>query len=230
MATLTNILAGIEAEAKSAPFDIDRAVYKRAGRQPTTPILTAGNVESSLCLFARDLGQEEVLRGEPLIGSAGRRVRKAIFDRVARGREPDAPFYTPVLEHVLLTNTMPYKPVGNKEYDRDTKSRFRPFIENLLVNVWTGHDLIPMGEGAFKWFAPYAEKGAVVAYWDDRARRFLDTLEVTLTADDNGEATEKRVTLAPIPHPSPRSPFMAEFPERLEERLDQFLPTPERSR
>lgn len=224
MATLTNILAGIEAEAKRAPFDVDTAVYKRARRPTTSPILAAGNVEAALCLFARDLGQEEVLRGQPLIGSAGRRVRKALFERLFPGKQPDPPFYSAVLQHVLLTNTVPFKPTGNKEYDRETKSRFRPFIEDLLVNVWTGHDLIPMGEGAFKWFAPYAEKGAVLAFWDDRARRFHDTLEVTLTAGDGEERAEKRVTLAPIPHPSPRSPFMAEFPMLLDARLEQFLP------
>lgn len=224
MSTLTSILAGIEAEAKRAPFDVDTAVYKRARRQPTSPILVAGNVEAPLCLFARDLGQEEVLRGQPLIGSAGRRVRRALFDRLCPGKNPDPPVYTAVLPHVLLTNTVPYKPVGNKEYDRDTKTRFRPFIEDLLVNVWTGDTLIPMGEGAFKWFAQYAEKGEVLAFWDDRERRFHATMDVTVRSVENGEPTEKRVTLAPIPHPSPRSPFMSAFPALLDERLDQFLP------
>jgi uracil-DNA glycosylase len=224
MSTLLNITAGIEAEARRAPFDLDTAVYKRAHRSPTTPILAAGNPESPLCLFARDLGQDEVLRGQPLVGSAGRRVRKALFDRLTPGKTPDPPFYTAVLDYVLLTNTVPYKPTGNKEYDRETKSRFRPFIEQLLVNVWTGSHLIPMGEGAFKWFAPYADKGVVLAFWDDRERRFHGTLDVTITAEDSGERTEKTVTLAPIPHPSPRSPFMAEFPELLDQRLDEFLP------
>ncbi|HEY3265497.1 MAG TPA: uracil-DNA glycosylase family protein [Armatimonadota bacterium] len=224
MSTLTQILANIESEAKRAPFDIDKMAYRKAHRPPTVPILAAGNMESSLCLFARDLGQEEVLRGQPLIGSAGRRVRKALFERLYPKRHPDSPFYTAILNDVLLTNTVPYKPAGNVEYDRATKSRFRPYIEELLVNVWTGHALIPMGEGAFKWFAPYAEKGTVVAFWDDRENRFRGTLDVTVTAMDQGERTEKVITLAPIPHPSPRSPFMAEFPDRLAERLEAFLP------
>jgi uracil-DNA glycosylase len=223
MSSLTQILRDIEVEAKREPFDLDIDVYKRAKRPPNVPILLAGNVEAPLCLFARDLGHEEVLRGQPLIGAAGRRVRRAIFERVARNKAPDPPFYSAALDYVLLTNTVPYKPVGNKEYDRATKSRFRPFIEDLLVNVWTGQSLVPMGEGAFKWFAPYAGKGAVLEFWDDRERRFYGAMEVTLTSEANGEHTEKRVTLAPIPHPSPRSPFMAQFPELLEHRLDQFL-------
>lgn len=223
MASLTAILAGLEAEARREPFDLDIAAYKRAGRPPAAPILLAGNPESELCLFARDLGQEEVLRGQPLIGSAGRRVRKAIWDRLYPNKTADPPFYSQILKHVMLTNTVPYKPVNNVEYDRTTKSRFRPFVEDLLVNVWTGSNLIPMGEGAFKWFAPYAEKGLVVAFWDDREARFTGTLEVTVTCDAGGEHTEKVTTLAPIPHPSPRSPYMAQFPKLLEQRLDQFL-------
>lgn len=223
MSSLTNILAGIETEARRAPFDVDTDVYKRARRQSWSAILLAGNLEADLCLFARDLGQEEVLRGQPLIGSAGRRVRKALFERVAPGKSPDPPFYSAVLDHVLLTNTVPYKPVSNVEYDRATKTRFRPFIEDLLVNAWTGTTLIPMGEGAFKWFAPYAEKGAVLAFWDDRDARFQSDIEVTVTSDANYERTEKRITLAPIPHPSPRSPYMADFPALLEARLDRYF-------
>ncbi len=223
MSSLTEILHNIEKEANRAPFDLDVEAYRRAKRRPTEPILAAGNLEAPLCLFARELGKEEVLRGQPLIGSAGRRVRRALFDRVARGRTPDPPFYSQALQHVLLTNTVPYKPAGNKEYDRETKSRFRPYIEELLVNVWSGDRLVPMGEGAFKWFAPYAEKGAVLEFWEDRVNRFTGTMEVTLTADFHGERSEKRVTLAPIPHPSPRSPFMDQFPALLEQRLDEFL-------
>ncbi len=223
MSSLTTILSNIENEAKRGPFDVDMAVYKRANRQPTQPILMAGNAEAPLCMFARDLGHEEVLRGQPLIGAAGRRVRKAIFDRVAPNKAADPPFYSAALNHVMLTNTVPYKPVGNKEYDRVTKSRFRPFIEDLLVNVWTGDVIVPMGEGAFKWFAPYADRGVVLAFWDDREVRFTGTLDVTLVYEANGERMEKDVTLAPVPHPSPRSPFMEQFPKLLDQRLDAFL-------
>jgi uracil-DNA glycosylase len=223
MASLTAILAAIEAEAKREPFDLDIAAYRRAGRPPAAPILLAGNVEAPLCLFARDLGQEEVLRGQPLVGSAGRRVRKAIWERLYPNKTPDPPFYSQILQRIMLSNTVPYKPVDNVEYNRATKSRFRPFIEDLLVNVWTGSTLVPMGEGAFKWFAPYAEKGVVLAFWDNRDVRFTGTLQVTVTCEAGGEHTEKTVTLAPIPHPSPRSPYMAQFPKLLEQRLDQFL-------
>lgn len=223
MASLTAILKGIEDEAKREPFDVDTAVYKRAGRPPTQPILMAGNAEARLCMFARDLGHEEVLRGQPLIGAAGRRVRRAIFDRVAPNKEPDPPFYSEALNHVMLTNTVPYKPAGNKEYDRATKSRFRPFIEDLLVNVWSGHILVPMGEGAFKWFAPYAERGAVLDFWDNREARFTATMEVTVVCEQGGERMAKDITLAPVPHPSPRSPFMSEFPRLLAQRLDAYL-------
>lgn len=224
MANLMTLLHEIEQEARRAPMDLDLAAYRRAGRRPTMPILVAGETDAPLCLFARELGQEEVLRGQPLIGAAGRRVRRALFERLFPDSTPDPPYYTRAMSRVLLTNTVPYKPVGNKEYDRDTKSRFRPFVELLLVSIWSGSHLLPMGEGAFKWFAPYADKGEVVAFWENRDRRFTDTMAVTVTANDQGERVEKRITLAPIPHPSPRSPFMLEFPDLLENRLSAFLP------
>lgn len=224
MIDLRTILANIEAEARREPFPIDKVVYERAQRKATTPILTAGSLRASLCMFARDLGHEEVLRGEPLVGSAGRRVRRAIFERMAPNAKPDPPLYQAALKHVLLTNTVPYKPVNNVEFDRATKTRFRPYIEQLLVLAWEGRNIIPMGEGAFKWFAPYAPPRDVVAFWDDRDRRFTETMDVTITAMMDGEPTEKTFTLAPVPHPSPRSPFMMEFPDLLEARLNQFLP------
>ena len=220
---LPGLLARIEDEAAREEFPIDIEVYRRAGRPPLAPILSAGNKRADVCFFARDLGVEEVLRGEPLIGSAGRRVRRAVVEHVAPGKAFDPPFYTAGSPRMFLTNTVPYKPVGNVEFSREVKSRFRPFIEELLVSVWTGAIIIPMGEGAFKWFAPYAPEREVLRYWDDRERRFTGTMTVTLRAVVDGVEMAKEVTLAPVPHPSPRSPFMKDFTRLLEGRLKQFL-------
>lgn len=218
------ILSKIEEEAHQAPFNVDVEAYRRARRDPRVPILVAGSQAAPVCMFARDLGVEEVLRGQPLIGSAGRRVRSAVFERMCAGKHADPPYWAAALKYVMLTNTVPYKPVGNVEFDRETKSRFRPFIEELLVSVWEGRIIIPMGEGAFKWFSPYGAPGEVVSFWDDKARRFTDELEVTLRATVNGREKTKSVILAPVPHPSPRSPFMKDFPALLNARLERYLP------
>jgi uracil-DNA glycosylase len=72
------LIEAITREAKRADFPIDVAVYERAGKDPKRPILCAGALDAPLCVFARDLGKDEVARGEPLVGAAGRLVRQGI--------------------------------------------------------------------------------------------------------------------------------------------------------
>ena len=56
----------------------------------------------------------------------------------------------------MLTNTVPYKPPGNKAYATSVKERFRPFLCELLAVHWRGgEDLITLGTEAFQWFKPY---------------------------------------------------------------------------
>lgn len=225
MSTIEALKQRIEAEARSAPFSLDLAPYKKAGRDPYAPILFAGRLDTKLAFFARDLGWNEVIQGEPLIGDAGQRVRQALYRHLFRTDPPPGDIHLrAAVDRVLLTNTVPYKPVGNKAYPAGVKERFRPFVAELLACHWQGDSIITMGTEAFQWFKPYAEKGALDAFWK-RPDRFEATLGVTLVADCDGQTVRRPVTLAPLPHPSPlNQTYLALFPALLDARLDARMP------
>ncbi|MFB2878187.1 uracil-DNA glycosylase family protein [Floridanema aerugineum] len=220
MPNITQLLSEIQQEAESASFPIDEPVYLAAGLKPTQPILYAGNLNSQLCFFARDLGKDEVHANQPLIGAAGKLVRSGLY----RAMTQEAPTKTTdlqvILERVLLTNTVPYKPPGNKAYSQAVKKRFRPFIERLLVLHWQGNKIITLGNEAFDWFTPYTEKG-VLAEFFRRSDRYSATIETTITAKDNaGNLHKKLINLMPLPHPSPlNQKYYSQFPQLLQERL-----------
>ncbi len=71
MRSLGQLIDAVQHEAERADFPVDRPVYKRAGRDPSRPILCAGALGAPVCVFARDLGKDEVAAGEPLIGAGG---------------------------------------------------------------------------------------------------------------------------------------------------------------
>ena len=59
-----------------------------------------------------------------------------------------------MLDRVLLTNTVPFKPPGNKAYSTAVKERFRPFLAELLVTaIGVGTIVITLGNEAFQWFS-----------------------------------------------------------------------------
>src|SRR5437763_855423 len=89
MRTIRQLIAAVTAEARRAPFPVDTEVYRRAGRDPAVPILFAGALDAPLCVFARDLGKDEVAAGQPLIGAGGRLVRAGLY-RAEHGEEPPA--------------------------------------------------------------------------------------------------------------------------------------------
>jgi uracil-DNA glycosylase len=227
MATIEVLKAGIEAEARREEFPLDMVPYRKAGRDPHAPILFAGSLDAELAFFARDLGWNEVIQGEPLIGDAGQRVRQALYRHLFYKDPPaDDVHLADAVTHVLLTNTVPYKPVGNKAYSSGVKERFRPFISELLTCHWSGDTIITMGTEAFQWFKPYADKGALDAFWK-RPDRFESTIAVELTSNCDGAPVKRRVTLAPLPHPSPlNQTWLALFPSLLENRLNALLPNP----
>lgn len=203
----------IEREARRAPFDVCAETYAAAGRDPAIPIVCAGALDAAVCCFGRELGREEVLEGQPLIGSGGRRLRRVVHETLIGPAPRSERRFDEVLQHVLLTNTVPYRPVGNRAYGRSTVDRFRPFVERLLGEVWTGTRIVALGQSAFQWFAPYAAEGAVAATWADGTRRFGTTLPIGVL----GRAIELRC----VPHPSPLSPFKARFPELLARALQE---------
>ncbi len=77
--SISELIAAVRREADEAEFPIDEPVYQRAGRDPKDPILFAGTLAAPLCVVGRDLGKDEVAAGQPLIGAAGRLVRRGVL-------------------------------------------------------------------------------------------------------------------------------------------------------
>jgi uracil-DNA glycosylase family 4 len=222
MDTLEALLEAIEREARRAEFPIDLDVYRQAARNHARPILVAGSMAAPVCVVGRDLGAEEVALGEPLVGAAGRLVRSGLYQGLIG--VPPLPAnrrMAEVLEHVLLTNTVPYKPPGNKAYTSQVKERFRPFLAALLAGHWAGGRVMTLGTEAFHWFAPYAAAGEAQALWD-RPDRYDADLRCVLTLErESAPALRKEVIVSPLPHPSPlNARWYKKFPELLARRLE----------
>lgn len=223
MSDLKNLISQIQQEAQREEFPLDIEVYKSAGLEPTEPILYGGNLYSPLCFFGRDLGKDEVNARQPLIGASGTMVRKGFYFAVHQDQAPSRQdLDSTTLKRVFLSNTVPYKPPGNKAYLMKVKQRFRPFLEKLLVFHWQGNQVITLGTEAFKWFAPYGKKGEVNDFYSS-SDRFTNQLTVNLRARDETEMVHtKAITLLPLPHPSPlNQKYYAAFPRMLQHRLSQ---------
>ncbi|MDJ0567852.1 MAG: uracil-DNA glycosylase family protein [Pleurocapsa sp. MO_192.B19] len=223
MSDIATLIAQVQQEAQREEFPIDIPVYKSAHIEPTKPILYAGNLLSPLCFFGRDLGKDEVHARQPLIGASGTMVREGFYYAIHQQKAPSRKdLDTTVIERVLLTNTVPYKPPGNKAYLMKVKKRFRPFLEQLFVFHWQGNQIITLGTEAFKWFAPYGAKGEVDSFYRS-SDRFSAQLTVNLSATDDLSVTHnKTITLLPLPHPSPlNQKYYRAFPGMLQKRLAQ---------
>lgn len=222
MSNIEILISQVQLEAQSEEFPIDIPVYKSAKLEPTYPVLFAGNLQSPLCFFGRDLGKDEVHARQPLIGAAGKLVRQGFYQAVHQHKATSNQELLSVCDRIMLTNTVPYKPPGNKAYSTQVKKRFRPFVEKLLVFHWQGQQIITLGTEAFKWFTPYGGKGEVTQFWQ-RRDRYETKLVVNLSAiDEGGIEHQKPVTLLPLPHPSPlNQTYYARFPQMLQQRLKQ---------
>jgi uracil-DNA glycosylase len=217
MSRIQSLLDAVQEEARRAEFPVDAPVYDKAGKDPTRPVLLAGSLEAPVCIFARDLGKDEVAVGQPLVGAGGRLVRAGVY-RACHGVPPSPADRTleSVLDAVLLTNTVPYKPPGNKAYSTAVKERFRPFLVELLGRHWRGSTVITLGTEAFQWFAPYADPEAFAAFWA-RDDRYESEMPCVLTGPPG---LHKPLTLMPLPHPSPLNQrWFKRFPELLARRL-----------
>ena len=219
MRTIDHLLESIFREASRAEFPIDRPVYVRAGKNPLDPILFAGSLDAPICVVGRDLGKDEVAAGQPLIGAGGRLVRSGFY-RAEHGAPPPNSDRTldSVLDKVLLTNTVPYKPPANKAYATSVKQRFRPFLAELLAVHWRGGSkVITLGNEAFQWFAPYLKDPD--AFWA-REDRYEASIACDLISESEGTVVKKTLTLMPLPHPSPlNARWYSRFPDLLSKRL-----------
>ncbi|MEL4897936.1 uracil-DNA glycosylase family protein [Crocosphaera sp. Alani8] len=223
MDEIKTLIEKIRQEAEKETFPIDIPIYEAVEKNPTHPILYAGNLESKICFFGRDLGRDEVAQGQPLIGAAGTMVRKGFYQGVYDREATSSEDLQSICDRALLTNTVPYKPPGNKAYTIKVKERFRPFIEQLLVIYWQGTQIVTLGTEAFKWFTPYGTKEEVEAFWK-QSDRYETQLKVTLEAMDfQGTKHERQVSLLPLPHPSPLNKrYYAKFPQMLQKRINEF--------
>ena len=221
MPDIQTLLAQVRQEAERATFPIDIPIYEAAKKDPHEPILYAGNLKSSICFFGRDLGRDEVRSGQPLIGAAGTLVRQGFYRAMHGQTAKSAKVLQSVCERLLLTNTVPYKPPGNKAYSVEVKERFRPFIEQLLVIHWQGAQIITLGTEAFKWFAPYGKRGEINKFFL-RSDRYQEELIIKMTAaDPTGQQYQRAISLRPLPHPSPlNQKYYAKFPQMLQDRLN----------
>jgi uracil-DNA glycosylase len=221
--TIAQLIDRVREEAQRAEFPIDIPVYQAAKLEPTEPVLYAGNLNSPLCIFGRDLGKDEVQSRQPLIGASGTMVREGFYYSIHQQKAPSRQeLDKTTCDRLLLTNTVPYKPPGNKAYSVAVKERFRPYVASLLVFYWQGKQIITLGTEACKWFAPYGEKGEVDKFFT-RSDRFEAILPLTLTATDSeGITHQKPISLLPLPHPSPlNKQYYAAFPRMLQHRLGQ---------
>lgn len=223
MSDIETLLAEIRTEAEREPLPIDLPVYQSASKEPTQPILFAGNLKSEICFFGRDLGRDEVHAGQPLIGAAGTLVREGFYLATNGKTTKNKQELQTICDRALLTNTVPYKPPGNKAYSNEVKERFRPFMERLLVIHWQGHQIITLGTEAFKWFAPYGSKGQINQFFL-RGDRYEAKLPITLQATDStGMQYQRQVMLLALPHPSPlNKQYYDKFPQMLQQRLNEF--------
>ena len=223
MSDIDNLITQVQQEAQREEFPLDIPVYNSADIEPTKPILYAGNLQSPLCFFGRDLGKDEVHARQPLIGASGTMVRQGFYYAVHKQKAPTRQdLDNTIIERVLLTNTVPYKPPGNKAYLMKVKNRFRPFLEQLFVLHWQGDQVITLGTEAFKWFSPYAAKGELDSFYRS-SDRFEQQLTVHISAkDSSGMSQTKALTLLPLPHPSPlNQKYYGAFPKMLQTRLAQ---------
>lgn len=222
--SMRKLLDELSQEAKRSEFPVDVDVYRQSGRDHERPILCAGSLVGPLCIVGRDLGKDEVRSGEPLIGPAGRLVRTGLIQALEldptlkstpTSTKPDL---TIALKHALLTNTVPFKPIGNKAFDGATRERFRPFLERLLVEHWNGKAVITLGTQAFEWFAPYCDGSDFVT---PAEVRFETVFRCKLPGcKDKHHTNGKAMLVYPLPHPSPLNRrWFSRFPAMLASRL-----------
>ncbi|MCW8888856.1 MAG: uracil-DNA glycosylase [Gammaproteobacteria bacterium] len=207
--------------AKDLP-GVDLEVYIAAGKDPLEPVIGHGDPAVPVAIFGRDPGRDEVINQMPFIGAGGQKVRKTLYQHLYGKEMPDFEASVEVGSHYFWANTVPYKPLGNKAWSMKVKKQFQPLVADLLVNSWSGSDIITLGREAFFWFAINLErevKQQLEQFWQ-REDRFTSSIEVNLTSV---EGVTRTVRLHPLPHPSPlNATWYKRFPDLLLARLEEL--------
>ena len=201
---------------------VDLEVYLAAGQDPLEPVIGHGDPAVPVAIFGRDPGRDEVIHQMPFIGAGGQKVRKSLYQHRYGKEMPDFEASIEVGCHYFWANTVPYKPVGNKAWLMKVKRQFQPLVADLLVNNWSGSDIITLGREAFFWFAinlGREVKQRLEQFWQ-RDDRFTSSIEVEITSV---EGVSRSVRLHPLPHPSPlNATWYKKFPDLLLGRLEQL--------
>lgn len=196
----------------------DLDVYAQFNRDPDEPILGEGPIDARIALFGRDPGRDEVRTGVPFVGAGGQKLRAGLHRAVFGGDPTDFDASMRVQAFFFWANTVPFKPLGNKAWSGKIIRSFQPYIADLLLNSWSGRDVICLGQGAFDWFglgAPKSVRQALDAHWE-REDRYESFVEVELTA----AGVTRAMRLHPLPHPSPlNATWLPRFPGLLDARL-----------
>jgi uracil-DNA glycosylase len=221
--TLETLLDRVQEEARREEFPVDTPVYEQCHRDPMGPILHAGSLEAQVCVIGRDLGKDEVRQGQPLIGAGGSLVRRGVLRAwgnpalAAGGRTG----IEEALKYVLFTNTVPYKPPGNKAYSEAVRQRFRPFLTEFLIRFWAGHHIITLGSEAFRWFQPFGDEECfeTVGKTDERFESSF-SCRLAVSHAESASPLAKHCQVLPLPHPSPLNRrWSREFPQMLARRI-----------
>jgi uracil-DNA glycosylase len=209
-------------ELAEATDGIDLECYARFGRDPFEPIVAYGDPASRIGFFGRDPGRDEVQHQEPFIGAGGQLVRRALYQHRYGKPLPDFAASQAIGRHFFWANTVPYKPVGNKAWSTKIKKRFQPLMAQALRDDWHGEHLVVFGREAFFWFGLNQDKAlmhALDAFWE-RNDRYEASIDVTLSGEK-----DRRITLHPLPHPSPlNATWYGRVPGLLAARLQALDP------
>ncbi len=207
-------------EATRGDMAIDIDAYQRADRDPLAPLIGGGALEAAVGFFGRDPGRDEITHMEPLIGAAGQLVRAGVHRKLYGGDPPNFEASRALAQRVFFSNTVPYKPLGNKAWSMAVKRRFRAVIASYLVDHWRGRELITLGNVAFHWFGidQAREERARLKSFFELGDRYERSLEVDVLSPISGRS--RSLTLHPLPHPSPlNATWYKRFPGLLDKRL-----------
>lgn len=87
-------------------------------------VLYTGNPCADVIAIGRDLGSDEILKSEVLVGPAGQRFRKTV-----KKLKMDP------LEDFFLCNTVPLRPANNRAFPKDVRVFARPLLKEIITIV-----------------------------------------------------------------------------------------------
>jgi uracil-DNA glycosylase family 4 len=96
------------------------------GFQSLLCVLSDGDFPNDFMVIGRDLGEQEIIKGVPLIGPAG-----SLFRRCEQHLLSIKKLEKPIFK----TNLVPFKPIGNLAFPPNVRLFFRPILKELIELV-----------------------------------------------------------------------------------------------